>query len=155
WLVADDATSVSLCVDGQERLQQTPDLPRPDAVSLGWSNAKGFRFHLGSCRLDPGQHAIQVIPSVYGIPQAALPGDGIPATEFDVDIPLPNFQDPGLFEYLLQEHSTRPEIRRLLIADARVNYRPEQWRGDVIFVDGLPDSPSSRYRVKNIQDELV
>ena len=98
---------------------------------------------------------VEVLPIVDGERCAYLPGVGIPDRVFDLEIPVPNLADPGLFEYLLRDHGTRPEIRRLLIADTRIRYRPETWSGDVIFVDGLPGSVSSRYRIDNIQDELI
>jgi glycosyltransferase involved in cell wall biosynthesis len=155
WLDATASLEVALYIDGVERLRAVPTRPRPDAVALGWTAAKGFHFHPTACRLAPGLHVVEVVPLVDGTPGDALPGVGIPDTAFELDIPVPNLADPGLFDYLLREHGAHPEVRRLLIADGRVRYRPERWSGDAIFVDGLPDSPSSRYRIGNIQDELV
>ena len=155
WLEADDDTAVALIIDGLERQRQVPQTGRPDAVSQGRRNPKGFRFYPSACRLEPGLHVVEVLPIVDGERCAYLPGVGIPDRVFDLEIPVPNLADPGLFEYLLRDHGTRPEIRRLLIADTRIRYRPETWSGDVIFVDGLPGSVSSRYRIDNIQDELI
>lgn len=155
WLEAEDDTVVALHIDGIERLRQVPSTFRPDAISLGWNKAKGFRFHPSACQLAPGLHAVQVVPIVRGVSAEGLPGVGVTDRTFDLEIPIPNLADTGLFEYLLHHYGLRPEIRRLLIADVRVKHRPDIWAGDVIFVDGLPDSPSSRYRVGNVQGELV
>jgi hypothetical protein len=155
WLEANEDTAVALYIDGTERLRKVPELPRPDAVSQGWRSPRGFRFYPAACRLEPGLHLVAIAPIVAGECREWLSGVGIDDSVFELDIPVPNLADPGLFEYLLDEHGSRPEVRRLLIADARVRYRPETWAGDVIFVDGLPGSPSSRYRIMNIQDELI
>ncbi len=155
WVAADTQTEVALYVDGVERLRQAPEITRFDALAEGWQQARGFRFYPAACQLQPGLHVVEVVPVIGGTRAAALPGVGIPDTVFELDIPRPTLADTGLLDYLQTEHGVRPEIRRVLIADPRIRYRPERWSGDVIFVDGLPSSPSSRYRIGNIQDELV
>jgi glycosyltransferase involved in cell wall biosynthesis len=155
WIAAGASAEVALSIDGVERLRQIPEIPRPDAVAEGWEDAKGYRFYPAACRLEPGTHLVEVIPTVGGRRTGSLPGMGIPDTVFELEIPAPVLADLGLLEYLKSEYGVRPEIRRVLIADPRIRYRPERWVGDVIFVDGLPGSPSSRYRIGNIQEELI
>ncbi len=155
WIDIRQAGEIALYIDGIELQRQVPRITRVDVTRAGYPGGMGFRFYVAALRLEPGPHTVEIAPIIEDRPQSFLSGVGIDHSAFELTIPHPTFSEPGVIDILRDEYAIKPEIRRLLIADPKINYRPDNWLGDVIFVDGAPNSPSSRYRIFNIQNELV
>jgi glycosyltransferase involved in cell wall biosynthesis len=155
WVDCDGQVDLALVVDGVPLATQPADLVRVDAVEAGYAGAKGFRFYTAACKLTPGAHMIEVFPVVAGVRCHALRGVGVAHTAFDLDIAPAAFPSPSVLQFLIENHALRPEIRRFLVADPGTRLRPDAWDGDVIFVDGLPGSHTTRYRITNIAEEML
>ena len=155
WVDCPGRVDLALVVDGTPLAVQPADLARVDAVNEGYAGAKGFRFYTAACKLAPGAHVVEVFPMMDGARCQALPGVGVAHTVFDLDIAPAAFPAPSVLEFLIEHHALRPEIRRFLVADPGTRLRPDAWAGDVIFVDGLPGSHTTRYRVANLVEEML
>ena len=155
WVDCDGRVDLLLVVDGVPVLAQPADLVRVDAVHAGFAGAKGFRFYTAACKLAAGPHVVEVYPVADGARCLPLRGVGVAHTAFDLDVQPAAYPPPSVLGYLIENHALRPEIRRLLVADPGTRYRPDTWAGDVIFVDGLPGSHGTRYRVTNITEEML
>jgi len=155
WVDCAGRVDLVLVVDSIPMVVQPADLTRVDAVNEGYLGAKGFRFYTAACKLAPGAHVAEVFPIVDGARCQALRGVGVTHAVFDLDIAPAAFPSPSVAQFLIENHAMRPEIRRFLVADAGTRFRPETWAGDVIFVDGLPQSHTTRYRVTNLVEEML
>lgn len=155
WVDCGGRVDLALVVDGVPLTTQPADLVRVDAVDAGYAGAKGFRFYTAACKLTPGAHMIEVFPIVAGVRCQALRGVGVAHTAFDLDIAPTAFPSPSVLQFLIENHALRPEVRRFLVADPGTRLRPDAWAGDVIFVDGLPGSHTTRYRITNIAEEML
>ena len=155
WVECAGRVDLALVVDGIPVAVQPADLVRMDAVNEGYAGARGFRFYTAAHKLTAGPHVVEVVPVCDGARCQPLRGVGVPHTAFDLDILPLAFPTPSVLEYLIENHALRPEIRRFLVADPGTRLRPETWTGDVIFVDGLPGSHTTRYRVTNIMEEML
>ncbi len=155
WVDCAGRVDLVLVVDSIPMVVQPADLTRVDAVNEGYLGAKGFRFYTAACKLAPGTHVVEVFPIVDGARCQALRGVGVTHAVFDLDIAPAAFPSPSVAQFLIENHAMRPEIRRFLVADAGTRFRPETWAGDVIFVDGLPQSHTTRYRVTNLVEEML
>lgn len=155
WVDCDGRVDLLLVVNGVPTLAQPADLVRVDAVNEGYAGAKGFRFYTAACKLPPGPHVVEVYPVADGARCQPLRGVGVAHTAFDLDVQPAAYPPPSVLGYLIENHALRPDIRRLLVADPGTRYRPDAWTGDVIFVDGMPRSHSTRYRITNIAEEML
>lgn len=155
WVDCDGRVDLLLVVDGVPMLAQPADLVRVDAVNEGFAGAKGFRFYTAACKLAAGPHVVEVYPVAEGVRCQPLRGVGVAHTAFDLDVQPAAYPPPSVLGYLIENHALRPEIRRFLVADPGTRYRPDAWTGAVIFVDGMPGSHSTRYRITNIVEEML
>ena len=148
--VDSQATEVALLINGNEVQRQTIR-----GSSDARQSAASFRFYPRSLDLKPGQHVIEVCPILDGLVRDALPGVGVPHATFTLVIDYVEVNIPELIRHVEDNETGRRSIRRFLIADEKIRYRPEEWNGDFIFVDGLQWSPATRYRINNLIRELI
>ena len=143
-------THLALIIDGIER-QRIVLGQAPSSESLN----RSFKFYPRSLKVEPGIRIVEVCPVSAGAVGHPLPGVGVTHTSFDLEVSFVEINVPELVRQVEDAEVGRKDIRRFLIADEKIRYRPSKWKGDFIFVDGLNWSPAARYRIFNITSELI
>ncbi len=156
WARTIPGGQVALFVDSVWLDTLEPAVQRPDLVDAAGPYGKGYKFFVGRYNLSSGTHIVEVRYLINGSFVAVLTGVGMADINFELQIaPERIFLSESSVTYFTKLFEDNTEIRRRLVADNVLKYRPSAWKGDIIFVDGAPQTPSSKYRVHNIIESLV